>query len=334
MKTVIFLLNIFLVTTLNAKIIEVEQLFNKRTTKVKEESVRVVKSFYGNTQIDESKELDVSLRFNGFITVLNADKTYMRVAKGDKLFSIYSDQILSIHKELIVSKKINRKLYQSSLEKLIALDISRKELNRIKSINSIKSINVVSPIDGVVMKKNISKGSFAKKGKSLLKLVDIKNLWFNADVYQKDISYIKKGMQAKIYIDGVDRPIVSKVDYIYPIIDEKTKTFKVRFLLNNQDIKFFPNMFGKVKIASSQKRMLTLPKTAVLNKASKFYVFKPISKSQFEPVEVKVKRVSSNKYEILSGLEKGDIVINNALFLLDSDAITNALYDSEDDEEW
>ena len=79
--------------------------------------------------------------------------------------------------------------------------------------------------------------------------------------------------------------------------------------------------------------MLTLPKTAVLKKADSFYVFKPTSESEFEPIKINAKRISSNKYEILGGLEENDEVINNALFLLDSDAITNALYES-DNEDW
>jgi Cu(I)/Ag(I) efflux system membrane fusion protein len=79
--------------------------------------------------------------------------------------------------------------------------------------------------------------------------------------------------------------------------------------------------------------MLTLPKSAVLKKANEYYVFKPVSKTEFEPVKISATRISSNRYKITSGLSEGDEVINNALFLLDSDAITNALYTS-DDEDW
>jgi Cu(I)/Ag(I) efflux system membrane fusion protein len=91
-------------------------------------------------------------------------------------------------------------------------------------------------------------------------------------------------------------------------------------------------MFGKAIIKSSSKKVLTLPKTAVLTKGAKHYVFKPISKDEFEPVLVEARRVSATKYEIEEGLNAGDEVIDNALFLLDSDAITNNLYDSEDND--
>ena len=140
-------------------------------------------------------------------------------------------------------------------------------------------------------------------------------------------------MPAKIYIDGISKTIKSKVDYIYPYIDPKTKKVKVRFLIENKNMKLYPNMFAKVKIQNTKKVMLTLPNTAVLNKGSKFYVFKPLSDKEFEPIEVEAKRISSSKYEILDGLEKGEDVINNALFLLDSDAVTNNLYE-EDDDDW
>ena len=92
-------------------------------------------------------------------------------------------------------------------------------------------------------------------------------------------------------------------------------------------------MFGKVDIQVSKDIKLLLPKTAVLKKADNFYVFKALSNGQIEAIKITAKRVTSNRYEILSGLNENDEVINNALFLMDSDAITNALYES-DDEEW
>ncbi len=324
----------FLISNLNGKIIEVDQLFNKTLTKVKEEKVGEIKDFYGKTKINEENVIDIVTRYDGFITELYANKTYMDIKKDEKLFSIYSDNVLSIQKELRVSKNVNKGLYKSSIDKLIALDITAKELEKLKKSDKLNmNIDVRSPINAIVIKKNINKGSSVKKGKLLLQLANIEQLWLEADVYQKDISFLRLGMPAKIYVDGISKTIRSKIDYIYPYIDPKTKKVKVRFLVDNKKLKLYPNMFAKVKIQNTKEVMLTLPKTAVLNKGSKFYVFKPISDKEFEPVEVEAKRISSNKYEILEGLEKGEEVINNALFLLDSDAVTNGLYD-EDDDDW
>lgn len=333
-----FLLFIFAIsgtTAMNAKIIEVEQLFNKKTVLVKEEKIGITKSFYGKTKIDESKVVDIVTRFDGYITKLNANKNLMYVKKGEPLFSIYSDNILSIQKEIQISRSINKNLYRSSLEKLKVLDLSSGEINKIKrNKSSLSGIKVLSPLNAIVLNKSINNKSAVKKGKLLLQLANIDKLWFIAQIYQKDLTFIKKDMSAYIYIDGLTQAVKSKVDFIYPMVNEENKTVNVRFIIDNKDLKIYPNMFASVKIKAVNKTMLTLPKTAVLTKGSNHYVFKPISEKEFEPVKVEAKRISTNKYEILEGLTKGDKVINNALFLLDSDAVTNALYESDTDDDW
>ncbi|MGM0518929.1 MAG: efflux RND transporter periplasmic adaptor subunit [Campylobacterota bacterium] len=333
-KITIFLF-IAIATSLNAKIIEVEQLFNRKTTNVKQEDISITKSFYGKLKIDESKVIDVVTRFNGYITSLTANKTFMKVDKNQELFQVYSNKIYSIQKELEVSKKMNRAIYQSTLEKLKALDIHKKELEKIKNSKlTYKGVKVYSPADAIVFKKNINDKGAIKKGNLLLQLANIEKLWFIANIYQKDLGFLKDDMESLIYIDGLSTPIKTKLDYIYPNVNEKDKTVDVRFVVDNKNLKLYPNMFGTVKLKSTQKTVLTLPKTAVLSKGSEYYVFKPISKKEFEPVKIEAKRLSSYKYEILDGLQKDDEVINNALFLLDSDAVTNALYDSDTDDDW
>ena len=320
---------------LNAQILEVSQVFNKKLIKVQKEQVATLKSFYGSTALNETKIYDIVTRFDGYITKLDANEQYKTIKKGKPLFTIYSDEVSSIQQELQIAKRFNKSLVNSNIEKLKSLSITPSVIRKMKNSKKvIKDISFYSPVDSIVLQKNINKGSFAKKGKLLLQLASLEELWFIASVYQKDLSFIKKDMKAKIYIDGVNNPIDSKVDMIYPTIDLKTKTVKVRFVIPNKDLKLYANMFAKVKIKTIEKEMLTLPKTAVLVKGDKYYVFQNLSKTEFEPIEIKAKRLNSNKYEILEGINEGQEVINNALFLLDSDAITNGLYSSDDDEDW
>lgn len=327
------LLTLFCTINLNAQILDVKQLFNRKLVKVKQEQIGALKSFYGTTVIDESKIIDIVTRFDGFVTKINANQQLMRLKKGDTLFSIYSDEVVSVQKELQVSSEVNRYLYQSSLEKLQALDIDKNEITRLQTENSVTEVHIKTKSDAIVLKKNINQGSFVKKGALLYRLADIDTLWFIAQVYQKDLSFLKKGMSSKIRLDGINKTYKATIDYIYPMIDKQKKTVDVRFIVQNENMKLFPNMFGVVKLQNTKRTMLTLPKTAVLTKGNKYFVFKPISKEEFEPIEVEAKRISSSKYEIVDGLKVGDEVINNALFLLDSDAVTNGLYE-EDDDDW
>ena len=258
----------------------------------------------------------------------------MTIKKDEPLYSIYSQDVLSIQNELQVAKSFNQSIYQTTLSRLDNLAISKSEQQRIKDgkIN-LSGIVVTSPVNAILLEKNINQSSAVNKGMMLLQLASIDKIWFIASVYQSDLEYIKKDKDAKISIDGINEKIASKVDFIYPIFDEKSKTVDVRFVLDNKDLKLVPSMFGKVDINIKKDVMLTLPKTAVLKKANDYYVFKPLANGEFKPVKIDAKRISSNKYEILGGLEQNDEVINNALFLLDSDSVTNALYKS-DDENW
>lgn len=319
---------------LQAQILDAKQLFNKKITKVVKEEVSINKSFYGVTKIDESSLVDITSRFDGYITKLNANKKYMTIKKGEPLYFVYSQELLSIQNELQVAKNFNQNIYQSIFSRLDNLDISKSEQQKIKDgkMNS-NGLVVTSPINGLLMEKNINQSSAITKGNLLLQMASLDKIWFVASVYQSDLEFIKKDNMALITIDGISQKLNSKVDFIYPIFDEKTKTVDVRFILENEDLKLVPSMFGKVDINVKKDLMLTLPKTAVLKKADKFYVFKPMQNGEFEPIKIEAKRISSNKYEILSGLNENDEVINNALFLLDSDAVTNALYES-DKEDW
>ena len=319
---------------LQAQILDSKQVFNKTTTKVLKEEINFDKSFYGITKIDESSITDIVSRFDGYITKLNANKKYMSIKKDEPLYSIYSQDVLSIQNELQVAKNFNQNIYQTTSARLENLAISKSEQQRIKEgrIDS-NGIAVTSPINGIILEKNINQSSAVNKGAMLLQLASVDKLWFIASVYQSDLEFIKKDKNALITIDGVSEKIPTKVDFIYPIVDEKTKTVDVRFIIENKDLKVVPSMFGKVDINVKNDVMLTLPKTAVLKKSNDYYVFKPLPNGEFKPMKIDAKRISSNKYEILGGLEQNDEVINNALFLLDSDAITNALYKS-DDENW
>ncbi len=329
-----FIIALFMgATILNAQILEVEQLFNKKLVKVQEEQIGTLKSFYGRTALNETKIYDIVSRFDGYVTNLNANEQFKAIKKGNQLFSIYSDEVSSIQQELQIAKQFNKSLVRSNIEKLKSLDIPNSVIRKMKSSNKrIKNIPFYSPSNSIVLQKNINKGSFVKKGKLLLQLASLDSLWFIASIYQKDLSFIKKDMKAKIYIDGIKETIDSKVDLIYPNVDLKTKTIDVRFTILNKDLKLYPNMFAKVSLKAVSKTMLTLPKSAVLSKGSKHFVFQQLSKNEIEPIEIEAKRISSNKYEIKDGLQKGQTVINNALFLLDSDAITNGLYSSDDDD--
>jgi len=328
MKYLLYLLMIS--ALLQAKPLEVSQLFNKKTIKVTKQNITLSKIFYADIRIPDDAIKNINIRFDGFVGDLFVNKNYQLIQKGEPLFDIYSDEINLAMGEYLLSGKNLRKNY---MKKFQSYGIDNKVLKNLQKTKRVKEyINIYSPYDGYIISKNINDGKFIKKGETLFQVASFKKLWVVAKVYQKDIKSIKKDMKATVYIDGV-KNISAKVDFIYPTINQKDKTIDVRIEIENQDLKIFPNMFAKVSINTLQKSMLVLPKTAVLTKANKHYVFIPDGK-YFTPKEITATRINSEQLEVI-GLEENEVVIDKAAFLLDSDAITNGLYNSsDDDDDW
>lgn len=325
MKKLLLIL-IFTILNLNAQQIDAKQLFNIEKIKAKKIEYIDTKEYYGVTKLNEEKTIDIVSRFDGYITNLNANKNYMSIKKGEELYSIYSKEIANLQNELKIVKDMDETLYKKSSQKLLNYDIQNA-----KFVNN--NLVVRSPISGVITQKNINNRSFVESGKTLFTISSLDNIWFVASIYQEDLKFIKENQNAKIKLDGFDKTFVAKVDFIYPIFNEN-KTIDIRFVLENSDFKIYPAMFGKVRIESSKDEIITLPKTAIIKKDSGYFVFIPKENGEFTPKKIEAKRLNSNLYEVISGLNLDEEVINNSLFLYDADAMTNRLYDENSDEEW
>ena len=108
---------IFLVTMLDAKVLEVKQLFNKKIVTVQSSQKAISKTFYATTTLDESKIADVSLRFSGFVEKLYVDKSFMSVQKGEKLFKVYAKALSEIKAEIDLAKEMRQKTVVRNLDK-------------------------------------------------------------------------------------------------------------------------------------------------------------------------------------------------------------------------
>ncbi len=322
------LLLILLSLSLQAEILQVRQLFNLKTVTVQKRLATVAKTYYGKTAVDESRVRDISLRFDAFVTRLYADKSFIKVKKGDPLFRLYAKEVVSLTEELSLASRLSADALKNARRKLRLLGVPQLA----KGKRAVEEFDYYAPVNGYVISKSINAGSFAKRGQRLMLLADFDTLWVLTDVYQKDIGKLHEGMPVKISVEGY-APVKGRIDFIYPKVDAKKESVPVRVVIDKNE-KLFPGLFAKVKIALSQKEQLILPKTAILQKGAKKYVFVPEGAGEFSPREIEAERIDSRYFAIHSGLQAGDKVVDKALFLLDSDALTNGLYESDEDEEW
>jgi len=124
------------------------------------------------------------------------------------------------------------------------------------------------------------------------------------------------------YLPG--RTWTGKVEYIYPSLNPKTRTLKVRLRFDNADESLKPNMFAKVTIYAQPKSgIIVIPREAVI-RATQNRVILSLGKGRFLPREVVIGIESGDWIEISHGLDEGDVVVTSGQFLLDSEASLKA----------
>ncbi|MCF6309222.1 MAG: efflux RND transporter periplasmic adaptor subunit [Sulfurimonas sp.] len=333
MKILIKLLLLVLPLVLLAKEATVEQLFSVQTVKVKKETKAQRIKNYGYVTMDQTRMNSVSPRFGGYVVKLYADKIYKYVKKGEPLLTVYSPEVLKAKDEYLNTIKYNKKrpnksMLESAKLKLKLLGISNKEIAEITKKRKVSpNTTIYSPIDGYIFVKNIDKGSAFNAKQKLFQIVNLDEVWVEAKLFSEQRTNITSIKKYELTFKGLEKTYTTNKKLLYPQLDPKIATLTLRLQVNNKDHKLFPGMYATVISVKGKETQLTLPTTAVIRKNSKYYVFMVGEyEGEYEPLEVSVKIIDANTYKVVAGLDEGDEVVNNALFMMDSDAQINELY--------
>jgi Cu(I)/Ag(I) efflux system membrane fusion protein/cobalt-zinc-cadmium efflux system membrane fusion protein len=249
------------------------------------------------------------------------------VAKGDKLFGIYSPEVFSTQKEYILAlKRYGRKdsITQSAENRLRLWDLPPWQIKTIREAMEPKRlITVSSPASGFIEKMDITEGSRVAAGKDLYTIVDLRNVWLKGEVYDFDAPWVKVGAQVEIdfSIPGIGKR-EGKISYIYPTLNPRTRTVTVRVELANPDLRLKPGMIADVLInAQSDDDRLIIPSESIIDTGKRKVVFVTETAGKYEPREVETGLVGDNYVtEVVSGLDEGETVVTSGQFLLDSES--------------
>src|SRR4029077_14509673 len=160
--------------------------------------------------------------------------------------------------------------------------------------------------DGVVIEKMVVQGQMVDAGMKLYRLADLSLVWVIAQVYEQDLAFMKLGQEADVKLSYLpDVELRGRWTYIYPTLDEKTRTARVRMEFHNPGLFLKPGMFATVELnAEIEPSALLVPDSAVLRSGEKNTVFVALDNGHFEPREVTLgPRAENNTYEVLSGLK-------------------------------
>jgi Cu(I)/Ag(I) efflux system membrane fusion protein len=316
---------------------ERQQISGVRSGRVNVQNLEKVIRTVGRMEYDEKKISTINPKIGGWIEELYVDYTGKMVRKGQPLLAIYSPELVSTQEEYLLALKAKKilsaspiadiaiggeSLLEAARKRLLLWDITPKQIENLERTGDIKkNLVLYAPVDGFVMEKMAFKGMSLMPGVTLFKIGDLSTIWVIADIYEYELPFIKIGNKARItlaYFPG--ESFEGTATYIYPSLDPKTRTAKVRFDLPNPEFKLKPEMWANVELKIPLGRKLVVPEEAVMDSGTMQMVFVDRGQGHFESRHIQIGAKVQGYYEVLSGLREGEKVVTSANFLIDSES--------------
>jgi len=302
----------------------VEQSLGVRTALAERRSLWRKVDATGYVGFDESRVSQINLRTEGWIERLLVKNEGERVKKGQPLFEFYSPQLVNAQKEYVQAKRRNdTRMLSAAEEKLLALGMVQADVRQLAKTSTVNNtVQVLAPQDGTVTSLNIKEGSFVKPATEIMSLADLSSVWLQAEVFESQADWVTEAQSAEARLNYMPGEVFSgRVDYVYPVLDPKTRTLQVRLRFDNPGERLKPNMYARVTIfGKSHPGALSIPREALIRGQEIDRVVVALGGGDYTVKEVMSGIESGNWVEIIAGLEAGEEVVTSAQFLIDSEA--------------
>jgi membrane fusion protein, copper/silver efflux system len=267
----------------------------------------------GTVMHDESRLTIVAMRSDGYIEELYVNKTGQHVHAGDRLFRVYSPEIVSAQVD-----------FRASLaeQRLRNLGVPESHIREVRAGKMPMTLDWPSPATGDVIEKRVINGQRVKAGDELYRIADHTHLWVIADVAESDLPAIKIGTRATITVRAyAAQPAEGEVTFIYPELRAETRTARVRIELPNPDGRLKIDMYADVVFqAADETPAIVVPTSAVIDSGTRQIVLVARGEGRFEPRAVKLGRRADGHVEVLDGVKEGEEVVTAATFLIDAES--------------
>lgn len=300
-------------------------------------------SMPGVVTYDPNSSVAISARISGRIEKMYVHYKFQKVTKGQKLFDLYSPELLTEQQNLIyllANDGSNVTLINALKQKLALYGMSNNQINALaiaKKVNPV--ISIYSPAHGIVigtesmlasmeggMQKtnvttenlNLKEGDYITKNTAVFNVVNNQKVWAVFNIIQGYNSVIKENQPIQITSEmDPDAVIDAKVNFVATQLDANEKTNRVRVYLNNEKLQFPVGLRLQGAITSQSVSALWLPKSSMVSLGKKKITF--IKKEYgFQTVEVKTGMEMNGFVQLLEGVSVTDTLVANAQYLIDS----------------
>jgi Cu(I)/Ag(I) efflux system membrane fusion protein/cobalt-zinc-cadmium efflux system membrane fusion protein len=291
----------------------------------------------GNVEMDEQRLSYVQTRFPGWIQEVSVNATYQYVHKGQRLFTIYSPDIVSSEQEYLLARQ-NQKafsqdahgmgaqedgwLQKAAEERMLQFGVPAQAIAELEQSGKVqRNIAVESPASGYIVERNALPDAYVQPDTKLYTIADLSTIWVYANVFQNDVGRLKPGDRAQVTVDAYPgRHFNGRIDQILPQVDQATRTVRVRLVFSNPGLVLKPGMYVNVAISVRLGRQMVIPSSAVLQTGTRAIAFIDRGDGNLEPRVVTTGPQLDDAVVVLSGLKVGEKVVTSANFLVDSEA--------------
>ncbi|MBU1139552.1 MAG: efflux RND transporter periplasmic adaptor subunit, partial [Proteobacteria bacterium] len=221
----------------------------------------------GKIDYDETRVAAISSWVNGRIDKLYVDYTGAYVRRGQAMAEVYSPELVTAQAELIqaysalkrteqsaneIIRKTAGRTLEASREKLRLLGLGDAQLRAIeKQGEPTDHITLTAPLSGIVIKKDVNEGMYVKTGSPIYTVADLDQVWVVLEAYESDIRAIALGQQVHFTVESYPgTAFQGEVAYIDPLVNNKTRTVRIRLNVANTGAKLKPGMFVRATSSS------------------------------------------------------------------------------------
>ncbi len=306
-------------------------------TQVTRETLGKTVRTVGTIQAPEPNLADVTPKIEGFVEKLLVNTTGETVRRGQALLELYSPMLVAAQEEFLTAQRLVSRLdssageawqsAQSTLDagrrRLSYWDITSEQIAVLERSGQVtKTLTLVSPVNGIVLEKDVLEGQRVMPGQRLYRIADLSEVWVEGEVFEQDLALVTEGMQ--VHIEIAARPgehMMGRVSFIYPTVDAVSRTNRVRLTVPNPGLLLKPGMFATVFFdAIIGRDVIAVPRAAVVVTGQRNLVFVRDAEGMLQPREVVLGARSEFRVQVLSGLAEGETIVASANFLVDAES--------------
>ncbi|MHA6247478.1 efflux RND transporter periplasmic adaptor subunit [Pontibacter sp. CAU 1760] len=286
----------------------------------------------GKLVLDETQTDVISSRATGRVERLYIKETGQSVQKGQPLYELYSEELLTLQREYLLALKQQQALgrenprfasfLEAAKQKLLLFGLTQSQVKSLARSGAVDArVTLVAPSSGVITDIAAAEGQYVSEGSVLYRLGKLGKIWVEAELYPQEVATVHAGDQVLVSVQGHAQAVPAKVTFISPEYRQGSQVATLRAELPNPDGQYLPGMQASVTLPGKNGNDLVLPTDAVIRDESGSHVWVQTGKETFQARMVTLGEEGTEQVAILSGLQENEKVVTSGAYLLYSEFV-------------